>query len=65
MIPGPVEFEPAVMQPVGMQSTSHVEPYFKNSSGRSLEMMHDAWLSPEGKLFIIAGSGTLAIAMAC
>ena len=61
MIPGPIEFEPAVMQAVGMPSTSHVAPDFIESFGRSLEMMREVWLAPSGQPFIMAGSGTLAL----
>ncbi len=64
MIPGPIEFEPAVMQAVGTPSTSHVAPDFIESFGRSLEMMREVWLAPSGQPFIMAGSGTLAMDMA-
>ncbi len=64
MIPGPIEFEPAVMQAVGMQTTSHVAPDFIASFGHALEMMREVWLAPAGQPFIIAGTGTLAMDMA-
>jgi alanine-glyoxylate transaminase/serine-glyoxylate transaminase/serine-pyruvate transaminase len=64
MIPGPIEFEPAVMQAVGLQTTSHVAPDFINSFGHSLELMREVWMSPKGQPFIMAGSGTLAMDMA-
>lgn len=64
MIPGPIEFEPAVMQAVGMQTTSHVAPDFIASFGHALEMMREVWLAPSGQPFIIAGTGTLAMDMA-
>ncbi len=64
MIPGPIEFEPAVMQAVGMPTTSHVAPDFIGSFGHSLEMMREVWLAPSGQPFIMAGSGTLAMDMA-
>jgi len=64
MIPGPIEFEPAVMQAVGQQTTSHVAPDFINSFGHSLELMREVWMSPKGQPFIMAGSGTLAMDMA-
>lgn len=64
MIPGPIEFEPAVMQAVGMPTPSHVAPDFIKSFGHSLEMMREVWLAPSGQPFIMAGSGTLAMDMA-
>lgn len=64
MIPGPIEFEPAVMQAVGMATTSHVAPDFIESFGHSLEMMREVWMAPSGQPFIIAGTGTLAMDMA-
>jgi alanine-glyoxylate transaminase/serine-glyoxylate transaminase/serine-pyruvate transaminase len=64
MIPGPIEFEPAVMQAVGMQTTSHVAPDFIESFGHALEMMREVWLAPSGQPFIMAGTGTLAMDMA-
>ena len=64
MIPGPIEFEPAVMQAVGMPTTSHVAPDFIESFGHSLEMMRQVWLAPSGQPFIMAGTGTLAMDMA-
>src|SRR5512133_658192 len=64
MIPGPIEFEPAVMQAVGQPTTSHVAPDFIASFGHALEMMRNVWLAPAGQPFIIAGTGTLAMDMA-
>lgn len=64
MIPGPIEFEPAVMQAVGMATTSHVAPDFIGSFGHALEMMRKVWLAPSGQPFIMAGSGTLGMDMA-
>jgi alanine-glyoxylate transaminase/serine-glyoxylate transaminase/serine-pyruvate transaminase len=64
MIPGPIEFEPAVMQAVGMATTSHVAPDFIESFGHSLEMMREVWMAPSGQPFIMAGTGTLAMDMA-
>ncbi|MCI0523357.1 MAG: alanine--glyoxylate aminotransferase family protein [Bacteroidales bacterium] len=64
MIPGPVEFEPAVMRAVGMATTSHVAPAFIEAFGHSLEMMREVWMSPSGQPFIIAGTGSLAMDMA-
>ncbi len=64
MIPGPIEFEPEVLQILGSPTTSHVAPDFIESFGKSLEMMKEVWLCPSGQPFIIAGSGTLAMDLA-
>ncbi|MCK5245843.1 aminotransferase class V-fold PLP-dependent enzyme, partial [Candidatus Bipolaricaulota bacterium] len=64
MIPGPIEFEPAVLQALGAPTTSHVAPGFIDAFGRALENMRQVWLAPEGQPFIVAGSGTLAMEMA-
>jgi alanine-glyoxylate transaminase/serine-glyoxylate transaminase/serine-pyruvate transaminase len=61
MIPGPIEFEPAVLQALGAPTTSHVAPNFIEAFGQALERMREVWLCPSGQPFIIAGSGTLAM----
>lgn len=64
MIPGPVEFEPSVLQAMGAPTNSHVAPDFIETFGHALECMREVWLCPSGQPFIIAGSGTLAMDMA-
>ncbi|OSY87870.1 aminotransferase class V [Tenacibaculum holothuriorum] len=64
MIPGPIEFEPAVLRAMGEVTTSHVAPNFIESFGNALDLMQRLWLAPNGQPFIIAGSGTLAMDMA-
>nr|MBN1858446.1 aminotransferase class V-fold PLP-dependent enzyme [Candidatus Bipolaricaulota bacterium] len=64
MIPGPIEFEPEVLQALGAPTTSHVSAGFIETFGRVLEQMRDVWFSPSGKPFVLAGSGTLAMDMA-
>lgn len=64
MIPGPIEFEPEVMQAMAIPTPSHVAPNFIDRFGQALEMMREVWLCPSGQPFIIAGSGTLAMDMA-
>ncbi len=64
MIPGPIEFEPAVLRAMGEATTSHVAPNFIETFGNSLDLMKKIWLAPNGQPFIIAGSGTLAMDMA-
>ncbi len=64
MIPGPIEFEPEVLQAMGRATTSHVAPDFIESFGKSIELMREVWKSPKGQPFIVAGTGTLAMDMA-
>ncbi|MBE0635224.1 alanine--glyoxylate aminotransferase family protein [Candidatus Bipolaricaulota bacterium] len=64
MIPGPIEFEPEVLQALGAPTTSHVAPNFIEAFGRALEAMRKIWLAPEGQPFVVAGSGTLAMELA-
>ncbi len=64
MIPGPIEFEPAVMRAMGSPTTSHVAPHFIESFGHCLDMMKEVWMCPAGQPFILAGTGTLAMDMA-
>ena len=61
MIPGPIEFEPAVLQALGAPTTSHVAPDFIEVFGQALERMRDVFLCPDGRPFVVAGSGTLAM----
>jgi len=64
MIPGPIEFEPAVLQALGAPTTSHVSPDFIEVFGQAIERMRDVWCAPGGQPFVIAGSGTLAMDVA-
>ena len=63
MIPGPVEFEPVVLQAMGAPTISHVAPDFISAFGQALKQMREVWLCPSGQPFIIAGTGTLAMDM--
>ena len=64
MIPGPIEFEPAVLQALGAPTTSHVSPDFIGVFGQAIERMRDVWRAPSGQPFIVAGSGTLGMDIA-
>lgn len=64
MIPGPIEFEPAVLRAMGKATSSHVAPNFIETFGNCLDLMKDLWKAPNGQPFIVAGSGTLAMDMA-
>jgi alanine-glyoxylate transaminase/serine-glyoxylate transaminase/serine-pyruvate transaminase len=64
MIPGPVEFEPAVLQAMATKTPSHISPDFIEVFGHSLERLREVFLTKEGQPFVVAGSGTLAMEMA-
>ncbi len=64
MIPGPVEFERAVLQAMATKTPSHISPDFIEVFGRSLERLREVFLTEEGQPFVVAGSGTLAMEMA-
>lgn len=64
MIPGPIEFEPAVLEAVGAPTLSHVDPAVIAAYGNALKMMREVWMCPSGQPFAVAGSGTLAMDMA-
>lgn len=61
MIPGPIEFDPAVLAALGAPTTSHVAPDFIEAFGHSLELLREVFASPDGQPIILAGSGTLAM----
>lgn len=64
MIPGPIEFEPEVLQAMGIATTSHVASNFIETFGSCLDFMKEVWMAPNGQPFIVAGSGTLSMDMA-
>jgi alanine-glyoxylate transaminase/serine-glyoxylate transaminase/serine-pyruvate transaminase len=64
MIPGPIEFEPAVLAALGAPTTSHIAPGFIEAFGQALARMREVFLCPDGQPFIVAGSGTLAMDLA-
>lgn len=64
MIPGPVEFAPAVLQAMATKTPSHISPDFIEIFGHSLERLRGVFLTEEGQPFVVAGSGTLAMEMA-
>ena len=64
MIPGPIEFEPAVLNAMGAPTTSHIAPDFIEAFGQALERLREVFLCPDGQPFVVAGSGTLAMDLA-
>jgi alanine-glyoxylate transaminase/serine-glyoxylate transaminase/serine-pyruvate transaminase len=61
MIPGPIEFDPAVLAALGAPTTSHLAPNFIEAFGQVLDRMRDVFLCQDGQPFVLAGSGTLAM----
>jgi alanine-glyoxylate transaminase/serine-glyoxylate transaminase/serine-pyruvate transaminase len=61
MIPGPIEFDPAVLSALGAPTTSHLAPNFMHAFSQALKRMRQVWLSDDGQPFILAGTGTLAM----
>ena len=61
MIPGPIEFEPAVLAALGAPTTSHLAASFIEAFGQSLEQMRQVFQSPSGQPLVLAGSGTLGM----
>lgn len=64
MIPGPVEFEPAVLRALGAKTRSHLDPVFMAAFSRSLKRLREVLFAPTAQPFVVAGSGTLAMEMA-
>jgi len=61
MIPGPIEFDPAVLSALGAPTTSHLAPNFIEAFGQALDRMCQVFLCEQGQPFVLAGSGTLAM----
>ncbi len=64
MIPGPIEFEPAVLRALGEKTRSHLDPVFMKAYGRAIKRLREVFLAPTAQPFVVAGSGTLAMEMA-
>jgi alanine-glyoxylate transaminase/serine-glyoxylate transaminase/serine-pyruvate transaminase len=64
MIPGPVEFEPEVLQALGAPTLGHTDPAFIAIFGRALKRLREVCLAPGTQPFVVAGSGTLAMELA-
>jgi alanine-glyoxylate transaminase/serine-glyoxylate transaminase/serine-pyruvate transaminase len=64
MIPGPIEFEPAVLAALGAPTTSHIAPDFIEAFGQALERLREVFLCPDGQPLVVTGSGTLAMDLA-
>ncbi len=63
MIPGPIEFEPAVLRALGEKTRSHLDPVFMKAFSRTLKNLRTVFVAPSAQPFVIAGTGTLAMEM--
>ncbi len=61
MIPGPIEFDPAVLRAMAAPTLSHVSSEFVDIFGQVLGDVRKVFLSDDGQPFVIAGSGTFAL----
>jgi len=61
LIPGPIEFDDAVLQSMSHYSESHVGPGFVNTFGETLSMTRKLFqtTASDAQPFILSGSGTL------
>lgn len=61
LIPGPIEFDDAVLQSMSHFSESHVSPSFVATFGETLSMLRKLFQStdPTAQPFVLSGSGTL------
>ncbi|KAJ0424583.1 pyridoxal phosphate-dependent transferase [Aspergillus carlsbadensis] len=61
LIPGPIEFDDAVLQSMSHYAESHVAPGFVKTFGETLSMVRKLFQStnPAAQPFVISGSGTL------
>lgn len=65
MIPGPIEFDPAVLSAMGAPTASHLAPNFIEAFGQALERTRTLFQCPDGQPFVLAGTGTLGMDTAC
>lgn len=64
MVPGPIEFEPAVLEAMGRKTLSHLDPRFIETFGKVLEDLRQLFGAPGCTPIVLAGSGTLAMELA-
>ncbi|KAF0692362.1 Aste57867_16539 [Aphanomyces stellatus] len=59
MNPGPIAFEQDVLDAFAHDGISHVDPYFIDVFGNTLENMRKVFLAQDGQPLVVTGSGTL------
>jgi alanine-glyoxylate transaminase / serine-glyoxylate transaminase / serine-pyruvate transaminase len=65
MIPGPIEFDPAVLSAMGAPTSGHLAPNFIEAFGQALERTRILFQCKDGQPFVLAGTGTLGMDTAC
>ncbi|KAK2809906.1 hypothetical protein FQN50_003318 [Emmonsiellopsis sp. PD_5] len=67
LIPGPIEFDDAVLHSMSHYGESHVGPAFVKTFGESLSLLRSLFQSssPASQPFLLAGSGTLGWDVVC
>ncbi|KAF0774534.1 hypothetical protein AaE_001767 [Aphanomyces astaci] len=59
MNPGPIAFEKDVLDAFAHEGISHVDPYFIDVFGNTLENLRKVFLAQDGQPLVVTGSGTL------
>lgn len=60
MVPGPINYEPSVLRELAIPTPSHMSQDFATVFKETMEQMREI-LNVDGKILIMAGSGTLAM----
>jgi alanine-glyoxylate transaminase/serine-glyoxylate transaminase/serine-pyruvate transaminase len=63
MIPGPTNVDPSVLRALAKPTTSHVSPSFTSTFKNAIENLKKV-MKTSGEVFVVSGSGTLAMEMA-
>lgn len=63
MIPGPTNVDPSVMRALSKPALSHTSPEFAKIFKEALNNLKEVFMT-KGEVFVVAGSGTLALEMA-
>ncbi|RLE49983.1 MAG: alanine--glyoxylate aminotransferase family protein [Candidatus Methanomethylicota archaeon] len=63
MVPGPVNYEPSVLRELSTPTPSHMSLDFAKAFKKAMEKLREL-LNVDGKVFILAGGGTLAMEVA-
>jgi len=64
MIPGPIQFDPAVLRALSAPTLSHTSPEFIEIFGAALTDVRKVFLSDDGQPFVIGATGTFALELA-
>ncbi|MGQ9726330.1 MAG: hypothetical protein ACUVQL_04285, partial [Candidatus Bathycorpusculaceae bacterium] len=63
MIPGPTNVDPAVLRALSKPTLSHTSPEFVEIFKEALDCLRRVFMT-RGEVFVVAGSGALALEMA-